>query len=155
MYKLVNLVDSKSTFNKDKAPARADYVEKREIDRSTLYNFDGPFQFFHADVGTLEFHGKNATFFRYVLVIVDLYSSKIYTYSMKSRKQILQKLRLFYNDVRHKRKGKIMRLKVDNEFQQVKIKDLNNENNIESLLAQSEVAKHLLLNKKSKNLKPE
>ena len=87
MYKLVNLVDSKSIFN-------ADYVEKREIDRSTQYNFDGPFQFFHADVGTLEFHGKNATFFRYVLVIVDLNSSKIYTYSMKSRKQILQKTKI-------------------------------------------------------------
>ena len=131
MYKLVNLVDSKSIFNKDKAPARVDYVEKRETDRSTLYNFDRPFQFFHADVGTLEFHGKNATFFRYVLVIADLYSPKIYTCSMKSRKQILQKLRLFYNDVRLKRKGKIMRLQVDNEFQQVEMKDLNNENNIE------------------------
>ena len=50
---------------------------------------------------------------------------------MKSRKQILQKLKLFYDDVRNKRKGKRMRLQVDNEFQQVKIKDLNNINNIE------------------------
>ena len=44
---------------------------------------------------------------------------------MKSRKQILQKLRLFYDDVRNKRKGKIMRLQIDNEFEQVKLKDLN------------------------------
>ena len=58
LYKLVNLVDSKSIFNKDKAPARADYVEKREIDRSTLYSFDGSFQLLHADVGNLEFLGK-------------------------------------------------------------------------------------------------
>ena len=50
---------------------------------------------------------------------------------MKSRKQIMQKLRLFYGDVRHKRKGKRMRLQVDNEFQRVKIKDLNDENNVE------------------------
>ena len=106
IYKRVNLIDSKSIFNEDKAPARADYVEKREIDRSTLYNFDGPFQLLHAEVGNLEFLGKNATFSQYVLVIVDLFSSKIYTYSMKSREQILQKLKLFYNDVRHKRKGK-------------------------------------------------
>ena len=106
IYKRVNLIDSKSIFNEDKAPARADYVEKREIDRSTLYNFDGPFQLLHADVGNLEFLGKNATFSQYVLVILDLFSSKIYTYSMKSREQILQKLKLFYNDVRHKRKGK-------------------------------------------------
>ena len=44
---------------------------------------------------------------------------------MKSRKQILQILRLFYDDVRNKRKGKIMRLQIDNEFEQVKLKDLN------------------------------
>ena len=127
----MNLVDSKSTFNEDKAPTRADYVKKREIDRSTLYSFDGPFQLLHADVGNLEFLGKNATFPQYVLVIVDLFSSKIYTYSMKSRKQILQNLKLFYNDIRYKRKGKRMRLQVDNEFQQVKIKDLNDESNVE------------------------
>ena len=118
---LVNLIDSKNIFNEDKAPARVDYVEKREIDRFTVYSFDGPFQFLHADVGNLEFLGKNATFPQYVLVIVDLFSSKIYTYPMKSRKQILQKLRIFYDDVRIKRKGKRMRLQVDNEFQQVKI----------------------------------
>ena len=50
---------------------------------------------------------------------------------MKSRKQILQKMKVFYNEVRNKRKGKRMRLQVDNEFQQVKIKDLNDLNNVE------------------------
>ena len=50
---------------------------------------------------------------------------------MRSRKQILQKLKLFYDDVRNERKGKRMRLQVDNEFQQVKIKDLNDQNNVE------------------------
>ena len=92
MFKLVNLSDNKSIFKEDKAPTRADYVEKREIDCSTLYSFDGPFQLLHADVGKLEFLGKNATFHQYLHVIVDLFSSKIYTYSMKSRKQILHKL---------------------------------------------------------------
>ena len=116
-YRLVNLIDNKSTFNEDKAPIRADYVEKREIDRSTLYSFDGPFQLLHDDVGNLDFLGKNASFPRYVLVVVDMFSSKVFTYSMKSRKQILQKLRTFYNDVRNKRKGKQVRLQVDNEFQ--------------------------------------
>ena len=33
LYQLVNLVDSKFIFNEDKAPSRADYVEKREIYR--------------------------------------------------------------------------------------------------------------------------
>ena len=44
----------------------------------------------------------------------------------------MQKLRTFYNDVINKRKVKRMRLQVDNEFQQVKIKDLNDLNNVET-----------------------
>ena len=109
---------------------RTDYVKKREIDHSTLYSFNAPFQLLHADIGNLEFLGKNATFPQYVLVIVDLFSSKVYTYPMKSRKQIRQKLEQFYRDVKSKRKGKKMRLQVDQEFQQVKIKDLNELNNV-------------------------
>ena len=50
---------------------------------------------------------------------------------MKSRKQMLQKLKIFYNDARNKRKGKRVRLQVDNEFQQVKVKDLNDLNIVE------------------------
>ena len=100
LFKLVNLADSKTFLDDGKSPSRTDYVEKKEIDRSTLYSFDVPFQLLHADVGNLEFLGKNASFLQYVLVIVDLYSSKVYTYSMKSRKQILQKMKLFYDKVR-------------------------------------------------------
>ena len=50
---------------------------------------------------------------------------------MRSRKQIRQKLEQFYNEVRSKTKGKKMKLKVDQEFQQVRIKDLNELNNVE------------------------
>ena len=109
---------------------RSDFVEKREIDRSTLYSFDRPFQLIHADVANLEFLGKNITIPKYALVIVDLFSSKIYTYPMKSRKQIRQKLEQFYDEIPSKRKGKKMRLQVDQEFQQVKIKDLNDLNHV-------------------------
>ena len=69
--------------------------------------------------------------FRNVLVLVDLFSSKTYTYPMESRKQIRQKLQQFYRDVRSKRKGKKMKLQVDQVFQPVKIKDLNDLNNVE------------------------
>ena len=82
---LVNLADSKGLLDDGgKVLTRTDYVEKREIDRSTLYSFDSPFQLLHADIGNLEFLGKNTTFPQYLLVIVDLYSSKVYTLSMKS-----------------------------------------------------------------------
>lgn len=76
LLKFINLVDNKDFFEDSKVPTRTDYVEKREINRSTLYSFDGPFQLLYTDVGNLDFLGKNATFPRYVLFIVDLYSSK-------------------------------------------------------------------------------
>ena len=50
---------------------------------------------------------------------------------MKSRKQIRQRLEQFYRDVANKRKGKKMKLQVDQEFQQVKIKDLNDLNKVQ------------------------
>ena len=46
----------------DQTRARLDYSEKREIDRSTLRSFDGPFQFVHVDIASLEFLRKSATF---------------------------------------------------------------------------------------------
>ena len=85
IFKLVNFLDNKSSnviFEPD-IVKRTDYVEKRGIDHSTLYSFDAPFRSFHANVGNLEFLGKNATFPQYVLVLVDLFSSKIYTYPRK------------------------------------------------------------------------
>ena len=116
------MADNRDFLDDDKTPTRANYVEKREIDRSTLYSFDGPFQLLHADVRNLEFLGKNATIPQYALMVVDLYSSKVYVYSIRSRKQTLQKMKFFYDEVMSKRKNKRMRLQVDNKFQQVKIK---------------------------------
>ena len=73
----------------------------KNIDRSILYSFDGPFQLIHADVGNLEFLGKNATIPRYILLAVDLDSSKVYVYPMNSRKKILQKMKLFYDEIKN------------------------------------------------------
>ena len=53
---------------------------------------------------------------------------------MQSRKQILQKLNQFYDKIKNKRKKRNMRLQVDNEFQQVKIEDLNDKYNVEMFL---------------------
>ena len=130
-FKLVNLLENDNVIFDTDSAKRTDYVEKREIDHSTLYSFDAPFQLFHADVGNLEFLGKNATFPQYVLVLVDLFSSKIYTCPMKSRKQIRQRLEQFHEEVESKRKGKKMRFQVDQGFQQGKIKDFHELNNVE------------------------
>ena len=53
-------------------PAKTVFVEKNsEIDRSTLYNFDGPFQLLHADVENLKFSGKAAINLKYHLLFVE------------------------------------------------------------------------------------
>ena len=75
--KLILLADNKDFLDDDKTPTRADYVEKREVDRSTLYNFDVHFQLLHADMGNLAFLGKSATIPQYALVIVNLHLSKV------------------------------------------------------------------------------
>ena len=153
LLKLIYLVDN-TLEDEEKVPTRVNYVEKREIDRSTLYSFDGPFQLIHADTGNLEFSGKSATTPRYVLLIVDLYSSKIYVYPMHSRKQILQKMTQFY-EIKIKRNKRAMRLQVDNEFQQVKLKDLYDKNNVEMFATSVRGGKLLQLHKKLENLRQE
>ena len=152
LLKLILLADN-NLENEDKTPTRVDFIEKREKDRSTLYSFDGPFQLLHADVGKLEFLGKNAKIPKYVLVFVDLYSSKTYVYPMRSRKQIQQKMKLFYDEVKNKRKNKTMRLQVDNEFQQVKIKDLNDENNVKMFTTSIRGGKAFAAEQKIRELK--
>ena len=74
-FKVVNslLLDDDTVFEPENVN-RTDYVEKREIDHSKLYSSNAPFQLLHADVGNLEFLGKNATFSQYVLVLVYLFS---------------------------------------------------------------------------------
>ena len=152
-FKLVNLLENDNVIFDTDSVKRTDYVEKREIDHSTLYSFDGPFQLFHADTGNLEFLGKNATFPQYVLVLVDLFSSKIYTFPMRSRKQIRQRLEQFYEEVESKRKGKKMKLQVDQEFQQVRIKDLNKQNNVKMFSTSLREGKAFAAEQKIRELK--
>ena len=143
LLKLILFADNKDFLDDHKTPTRADYVEKWEIDRSTLYSFDGPFELLHVDLGNLEFLGKSATIPQYALVIVDLYLLKVYVYPMRSRKQILQSIM----KLGVKEKNKRMRLQVDNAFKQVRIKDLNDEDIIEMFTSSVRGGRHSLLNK--------
>ena len=52
LLKLIYLVDNKLE-DEEKVLTRVDHVESREIDRSTLYSFDGHFQLIPVDVGNL------------------------------------------------------------------------------------------------------
>ena len=107
------------------------FVEKKDdVDRSTLYGFDGPFELLHAEAGNLEFLGKSATDPKYCLLFVDLFTSKVYVYPMKLTKPILNKMEIFYQDDENERKGQKMKIQTDQEFKQRKIFDLNKKYNI-------------------------
>ena len=62
-------------------------------------------------------------------------------------------MKLFYDEVRSKRNGKRMRLQVDNEFQQVKIKDLNNKNNADMFTSSLRGSKAFAAEQKIRELK--
>ena len=54
-----------------------------DIDCSILYSLKGPFDLPHADTADLRFLAKSAVDPKYFLLVVDLFTSKIYTYHMK------------------------------------------------------------------------
>ena len=60
---------------------------------------------------------------------------------------------LFYDEVKSKRKNKMMRLQVDNEFQQVKLKDLNEANNVEMFTTSVRGGKAFAAEQKIRELK--
>ena len=62
-------------------------------------------------------------------------------------------MKLFYDKVRSKGKNKQMRLQVDNEFYQVTIKDLNDENNVEMFTSSVRRGKAFTAEQKMKELK--
>ena len=89
-------------------------------------------QFFHADLAYLQFFAKSAVDPKYALVCVDLFSSKIYVYTMRKKSNLVQKMELFYKEIEQKRNQKQkMRLQVDLEFQQNEIKKINQKYNVE------------------------
>ena len=103
---MINVAENNTKeFNKNdnKIPTRLDYVEKREIDRYTLYSFNSPFQLMHADIANLEFLGKSATVLKYALLTVDLFSSKVIVYPGQLRKQLLKYLNIFCVEIKNKR----------------------------------------------------
>ena len=67
---------------------------------------------------------------KHCILLVDLFKSKIYIYSMKNRGLLTKTLCLFYEDIQNKRTGKLC-LQTDLEFKQSQIKKLNAEFNVE------------------------
>ena len=70
------------------------------------------------------FFSKSAADPEYFFLIVDLFTSKIYTYHIKSNSLLAKKLEIFYQNIEAKRKQvgseDKMRMQTDQEFKQKK-----------------------------------
>ena len=135
-YKLFKRLESEPVAESDneEVPFYTPFVEQRkDIDRSSaLYTVDEPLQFFHADLAYLQFFAKSAVDPKYALLCVDLFSSKVYVYTMRTKNNLPKKMEEFYREIDVKRvQNEKMRLQVDLEFQQNKIKALNQKYNVE------------------------
>ena len=86
-YKLFKKLEDQDDDDDDdevQIPFYTPFVEqKKDIDRSSaLYSINGPLQLFHADLAYLQFFAKSAVDPKYALVCVDLFTSKVYVYTM-------------------------------------------------------------------------
>ena len=128
--------------------------QKKDIDRSTLFSLNGPMQFFHADIAYLQFLAKSAVDPKFALVCVDLFTSKIYVYTMKVRRNLASKLEIFYKEIQKKRlDNEKMRLQTDQEFQQNEIKKLNQKYNVEMFSTRLRGGKAFAAEQKIRELK--
>ena len=129
--KLYNELEYKNFYKNNNLPLITPFVNKRNnIDHSTLYIISKLFEVLHADIADLRFLARSAVDPKHCLLIVDLFTSKIYVYPMKNRSLLAKKLRLFYEEINQKRTGRL-RLQTDLEFKQNQIKILNDEFKVE------------------------
>ena len=129
LYKQIE--DKKKFKNSDLLPITTPFYEsKSNVDHSTLFSISKPFELLHGDIADTRFLAKSAVDPKYCLLLVDLFTSKVYIYPMKNRSLLAKKLKLFYDDIQSKRSG-LMKLQTDLEFKQNEIKKLNQEYDVE------------------------
>ena len=157
-YNLFKKIKNKNVIydeNENRVPFYTPFIpQKKNIDRSTLFTLSGPMQFFHADVAYLKFLAKSAVDPKYALLCVDLFTSKIYVYTMRKRSNLVNKLENFYKEIEVKRnKNEKMRLQTDQEFQQNEIKKLNLKYNVEMFSSRIRGGKAFAAEQKIRELK--
>ena len=78
---LYNELEDKNFYQNNNLPLVTPFINKRSnIDHSTLYSIGKPFELLHGDIADLRFLAKSAVDPNYCLLIVDLFTSKIYVY---------------------------------------------------------------------------
>ena len=145
---LYEKLEDKNFHNKETVQLVTPFLEKKSnIDQSTLYSISKPFELLHADIADLRFLAKSAVDPKYCLLVVDLFTSKVYVYPMKNRTLQAKNLEIFCNDIKSKRSGQ-MRLQTDLEFNQNKIKEIDKNLMYICFIHDFMVEKHLQQNKK-------
>ena len=106
-----NMYDNLDKENKkiesllENPPLTTQFIEKKKwYWSSTLYSSDGPFQLLQADIVYISFLAKSTVDTKFCLLFVDLFTSKIYTFPMKTRKLLAKKMKQVYNDIPKKKK---------------------------------------------------
>ena len=76
--RLYNAIENVNLDEKEEIPTFAPFIEnKKDINNSTLYSFNGPFQLLHADIVDIRFFfSKSAADPHYCLLFVDLFTQK-------------------------------------------------------------------------------
>ena len=126
-------------------PIFASFSRRKNNEQSTLYSFTGPLQRLQADVADIRFLKPSASEPKYVLVMVDLFSSFIYIVTMKKRGNLNIAVESFY-DVIHNDREKLSKVNIDTtknnidlptlyiqtdmEFERNDIKLLNTQRNV-------------------------
>ena len=157
-YKLFKKLENEDVIEENsKIPFYTPFVEqKKDIDRSSaLYTVNAPLQFFHADLAYLQFFAKSAVDPKYALLCVDLFTSKVYVYTMRTKNTLAKKIEEFYKEIDSKRDkdDEKMRLQVDLEFQQNKIKELNKKYNVQMFTTKNRGGKAYFAEQKIREFK--
>ena len=91
--RLYNAIENVNLDEKEEIPIFVPFIEnKKDIDNSALYSFNGPFQLLHADIADIRVFSKSAADPRYCLLFVDLFTQKIYVFPMKKRNLLKKKM---------------------------------------------------------------
>ena len=118
---LYEKLEDKNFYNKEIVPFVLPFFKKKVTLINQHYK---PFELLRANIAHLRFLAKSAVDSKCCLLVVDLFTFKVYVYPMKNRTLLAKKLEIFCNDIKSKRSGN-MRLQTDLEFNQNKIKELN------------------------------
>ena len=87
-------LEDKNFYQNNNLPLAMPFVNKRSnTDHSTLYSISKSFELLHADIADIRFLAKSAVDPKYYLLIVDLFSSKIYVYPVKNRSLLAKRLK--------------------------------------------------------------